>query len=973
MSKMFFALYCVSALLVPTIAAASPSAAGRFSTRQTLIQMPLRFEANSGQSAANVKFVARGPGYTMLLAAGEAVLSLRGGAVRMRVVDANPAATAKGLEQLDGVSNYLIGNDESRWIKNVSSYARVKFDAVYPGIDMIYYGSQRKLEYDFVVAPGADPSRIRLEFEGAGGLSVDDMGDLLIDGPEGVIRQHAPVVYQDIRGARRMVAGHYAIENGERVAFRLGAYDRKRELVIDPKLSYSTYIGTTADDGIFDIAVDSSGNVYAAGITGGSNFPTTTGALDTFFGPSQITNYLTPAYGDIFVTKFAPDGKTLVYSTFVGGGSADGVESIVVNSSGQVALVGATNSSDYPTKNGYRTTLLGLSMLPTDIVVTMLNAAGNGLIYSTYFGTTDNSVFDASFEGAGITFDSTGAIIIASQVLQGGNLPTRNAYQSTNNGGRLDAFVAKFDPTKTGDASLIFSTFLGGTGMDSATAVAVDSNNNVYVRGGTCSSNFPVTANAYQSSLKGTCDAFLSKLSANGSTLLYSTYFGGSNTEYGEDNEANEGPMSNVLPWRIYSSQFGGSYFGGGLAVDQSGNVYIGGTTRSTDLPVSTGAFQTASKGSIDAFLAKFDTTKTGAASLIYSTYLGGSNCDRARAVAVDANGVAFVHGETKSSSFPITTDAIQSTPGGNWDSFVSAISADGKSLLYSTFFGGSGDEQGLYGMRLDGKGGLYFGSASKSTNYPTTTGAYQTVNKGGWEAVLTKIDLGPQIVTVVNAASSQGGAVSPSEFVSFYGANMGPATGVPSATEVKGLGNVKVTFDDIEAFMTYASATQLNVVAPYKISGTTNARVTYGGNTSLPFPMQVAAAAPGIFTQQYGAGQAWVVNVQDWTFNSSTNAAARESYIEFWVTGQGLVTPESADGAVIQDGAWPVPVQPVKAIIGGKEVTPIWVGLVYTGMIQVNVQVPADATTGAAVPLQVKIGNATSRADVTVAIKPKT
>ena len=245
---------CVSAALLAANPAAAP--VNRSQAKQSLIQMPLRFEANRGQTDASVKFIARGPGYTMLLADREAVLNLRGGAVRMKLLGAGSPASARGLDQLRGVSNYLIGNDASKWRTEIPAYARVAFDGVYPGIDLVYYGSQRKLEYDFVVAPGADPGRIRLEFEGARKLSVNSSGDLVIDGPEGEIRQHAPVIYQEIGGTRKRVEGRYEIERSRQVSFHLASYDKKRTLVIDPKLSYSTYIGSSADDGIFDIAVD---------------------------------------------------------------------------------------------------------------------------------------------------------------------------------------------------------------------------------------------------------------------------------------------------------------------------------------------------------------------------------------------------------------------------------------------------------------------------------------------------------------------------------------------------------------------------------------------------------------------------------------------------------------------------------------------------------------------------------------------
>jgi uncharacterized protein (TIGR03437 family) len=959
--------------------------------KQSVLEARLRFEANQGQTDPRVKFVSRGPGYTMLLSGDGAILNLRGGPVRMTLRGASPSAAADGVDPLPGVSNYLVGNDRSKWRTGVQSFGRVRFHDVYPGIDLVYYGSQRQLEYDFVVSPGANPADIDLEFDGAERLSVDAAGDLVIDGPAGRMCEHRPAIYQQNGSQRTPVGGGYVVEPGNRARFRLAAYDRRRKLVIDPTLSYSTYFGGSGDDGIFDMAVDSKGYAYIGGVTGSADFPVDAGfgmgfqySLNT--GDTShdlVTKVLPTAFGDGFIAKIAPDGKTLVYCTYLGGGSADGVDALAIDANGNVAVMGATASTDFPVTAGAYQQSIGKM---DNMFVAELNAKGNGLIYSTYFGQSAAEL-DLSLEGNGIAIDSTGKIVIAGQTLQMTespvDLPIKNAAQQAFGGGNMDAFVAKFDPTLRGDASLVFSTFLGGSGIDSALRAATDSSDNIYVRGGTCSSDFPVTATAYQSKRDWSCDVFLTEFSPAGK-ILYSTYLGGGSAEYGHDPSASYGPLKTLFgtggntTLEFFSSVFGGSYFGSGLAIDKNGFVYVTGATRSTDFPTTAGAYRSSNTdNSLTAFVAKLDLTKSGQAGLVYSTLIGPG---RARSVAVDSSGVAYVVGETQDSGFPVTAGALQSTLGGGWDLFFSVIGTDGKSLLYSTYLGGSANEQGLFGIQLDPAGDVYIGAASQSTDFPVTKGALQTTNHGGWDGVLVKIDMGtlltgPSISGVTNAASGAVGGVAPGEYVSIYGKNLGPAQGVvsPAASgEQKGLGGVTVLFGSTEAYLAYASASQLNVLVPYGVSGTnTTVEVEYNGeqgSTSVP----VADVAPGIFTTGYGVGEAWVVNVQDYTWNSSTNAAAQGSWIEFWATGQGAVTPGGIDGSTIASGAWPLPTHPVTVVIGTEEVTPAWAGLIYTGEMQVNVQIPADAQAGGAVPLRLKIDGVLSRVEATVAIKAK-
>ena len=359
----------------------------------------------------------------------------------MQILGANPNSPASGVDEMPGKSNYFIGNDPKQWRANVANYTKVRYDRMYPGVDLVYYGNQRQLEYDFVVAPGADPSRIRLKFRGAGTLRIDDKGDLVLGAGDEQVRLQKPQVYQEASGTRKIVEGSY-FATANIVRFRVGDYDHSRALIIDPTLDYSTTFGGSGYDQGNGIAVDSSGNAYVAGFTASSNFPTTTGAFQTAYGGGDY---------DAFVTKLNATGTGLVYSTYFGGSGYDQGNGIAVDSAGNAYVTGFTASSNFPTTTG--------------------------------------------------------------------------AFQTAYGGGSSDAFVTKLNATGTG---LVYSTYLGGSGGDAGTGIAVDSSGNAYVTGNTNSSNFPATTGAFQATFGGYNDAFVTKLNATGTGLVYSTYFGGS-------------------------------------------------------------------------------------------------------------------------------------------------------------------------------------------------------------------------------------------------------------------------------------------------------------------------------------------------------------------------------------------------------------------------------------------------------------
>jgi hypothetical protein len=694
--------------------------------------LPLSFEANQGQTDAEVRFLSRGSGYTLFLIGDEAVFSMRASkavpsvaghhsqrepvepttnaAVRMKLVKANPAAKVTGEEELPGKSNYFIGNDAKKWRSNVPTYGKVKYEGIYSGIDLVYYGNQRQLEYDFVVAPGANPRRIQFDVRGAKHISRDKNGDLVIRMTDGEVHWRKPVVYQENDGKRIEIDGNYVIRRGRRVGFELAGYDSKRSLIIDPVLGYSTYLGGSGVDRGNSIEVDSSGNAYVTGSTESTNFPTTPGAFQTTCngGSNCATD------GDAFVTKLNPSGSALVYSTFFGGSNTDVGRGIAVDSSGNAYVTGSTASADFPVTSGaFQTT-------PGGIFVTKLNPSGSALVYSTYLGNSNTDT------GQGIAVDGSGNAYITGAA--GSGFPTTSgAFQTTCGGGSLcyyvDAFVTKFNAS---GSALVYSTYLGGSYADIGNGIALDSSGNAYVTGSTASPDFPITPGAFQTSCnnkypncvaEGT--AFVTEFNALGSALVYSSYLGGSSHESGS-----------------------------GIAVDGSGNAYVTGQTTSSDFPVTPGAAQTACGGSPydcgygDAFVTEFN--PPGSA-LLYSSYLGGSNYDIGYGIALDSLGNAYVTGYTQSSNFPVTPGAFQATCGGGntncssfGDAMVTEINPTGTALLYSTYLGGSADDYGS-GIAVDSAGDVYVMGSTDSTNFPVTPGAFQVTYRGGVDAFAAK------------------------------------------------------------------------------------------------------------------------------------------------------------------------------------------------------------------------------------------
>ena len=663
-------------------------------------KLPLHFEANQGQTHEDVRFLSRGAGYSLYLTAGEAVLVLtrpspdENGkrnvqaspgpraqeepvALRMALVGANRKPLVSGLDQLPGKANYFIGKDQSKWRTNVPTYGKVHYREVYPGIDLVYYGNQRQLEYDFVVAPGADPKKIVLGFKGAEKLKIDAEGNLVLNAAGGEIRQHKPIIYQEVDGIRHEIAGSYVRKGANRVGFKVATYDTSRPLVIDPVLSYSTYLGGSGNDYGSGIAVDADGNVYTTGLAASVNFPTTAGAFRPAFGGS----------GDAFVTKLDRTGSVLVYSTYLGGSGHEHGEKLAVDAAGNAYVTGHTRSTDFPTTLGAVQTLSGGM---DDTFVAKLDPAGSGLVYSTYLG---GGGIDF---GLGIAVDADGNAHVTGYT-DSTNFPvTAGAFQLIAGGGN-DAFVTKLNPTGTG---AVYSTYLGGSVQDYGRGIAVDISGNAYVAGSTDSPNFPTTPDAYRLTFAGGWDdPFVTKLNPAGG-LVYSTYLGGSSDDRGS-----------------------------GIAVDAGGNAYIAGTTWSLDFPTTLGAFQPVyGGGAYDGYVIKLDPTGS---TLVYSTYLGGIELDYGQGIAVDAHGNAYVTGNTYSINFPTTASAFQRSFGGGSDAFVTKLNPSGSALVYSSYLGGNASDYG-WGIAVDAADNAYVAGATSSGNFPTTSGAFQPGFGGG-------------------------------------------------------------------------------------------------------------------------------------------------------------------------------------------------------------------------------------------------
>jgi Beta-propeller repeat/Abnormal spindle-like microcephaly-assoc'd, ASPM-SPD-2-Hydin len=726
--------------------------------------LPLTFEANQGQTGPQVKFLSRGRGYTAFLTAGGIVLSLRPNqpvpvqpassaaapkqsqppvtTLQLKLMGAAQNPAVVGENPQPGSVNYFIGKDPTKWHTNVPTYARVRYKNVYPGIDLVYYGNQGQLEYDFALSPGADPGRIQFEITGASQIDLDATGNLVLQTRTGEFHFQSPVVYQESNGLSVPVSGTYILNDPTHVGFSIAGHDPSMPLVIDPTLVYSTYLGGVGDDQVSGIAVDGAGSVYIAGYTDSADF-----LLTTIGTPSTGTDH-------VFVAKLDPTGSTLIYADYIGGSNPDYGVGLALDSANNVYVTGSTESSDFPTTvNAYQAVEPGIY----NGFLTKISAAGSALVYSTYLGGTG---FD---QPASIGVSTLGEAHVAGSTTSQ-DFPVVNAYQNdafANQAGNY-GFVTKF--TADG-SSLVYSTYLAGnltvlqdSPYTAVSAVTLDANGNAYVAGTTNTSNFPATQGAYLTTNspvpEGTI-GFVTKFASAG-TLDYSTY--------------------------IYGSS--GNPIGiGAIAVDASGSAYITGTVSSDGtFPItSTGICNPGIYDCSYTFVSKFDPT---ASTLLYSTFLGPNNLASPQSIAVDARNNAYVLATTNSATFG-TNNAMQGQAGG-WDMLLVEIDASAATELFATYLGASGSDFAS-GIAVDANGSIYVAGFTNSADFPVTQGTFQNLLAGNTDAFVMKIgnNSAPAVSLSPSAlqyASLQVGSTSPAQTVLLR--NMGSsALSIPSIT----------------------------------------------------------------------------------------------------------------------------------------------------------------------------------------------
>lgn len=685
-----------AAVPVPDTASAAQTDA-----RRAFAQMPLSFEANRGQVDARSEFLARGEGFTLFLTQKGAVFDLeaparsrkaqrtaRRVAVALDPVGANPAPRVVGGHRRAGTTSYFLGNDPSHWQRDVPTFDRVRYRDLYPGIDMVFHGARSGAEYDFVVAPGSDPARIGYRLRGTDGIRIEH-GDLVATTAVGDFVHRAPVAYQRIDGERRTVPAAFRIAHGV-ISFDLGAYDPGRPLVIDPEtdLEYATYLGGSGFEIGHAIALDG-GDAYVTGTSGSTDFPTTTGP----YGAATGSN--------VYVARISPDGAgaaDLVSAAVLGGAGTDSGMSIAVDG-GDTFVTGIVRASPFPATSDFPTTPGAFDesfngVEDAFLARFSLESTGSAdLTYATFLG-------GSGFDDARSVVVHGGDVYLAGSAESPDYPTTAGAFDRTL-AGVTDATFTRLSPDGAGAADLVYSTYFGGGGIDSAWALAMDAGD-AYLTGSTWDvSDFPTTPGALDRTLGGEKDAFVTRISPDGAEaadLVYSTYLGGPSWD-----DAN------------------------GITV-AGGDAYVVGTARSARFPTTAGAYDRTYNGDTDGFVSRVSPDSAGSKDLRYSTFLGGGQEDWVDSIVVK-NGALYICGGSESANFPTTVSAYDRTYGGGVDGTVARIvpRAKGKAdLKYSTFLGGNGWDT-LYQLVMDG-GTAYVAGWTDSDDLPTTAGAFDTV-----------------------------------------------------------------------------------------------------------------------------------------------------------------------------------------------------------------------------------------------------
>jgi hypothetical protein len=724
--------------------------------QEVLALAPMRFEANQGQGPAVAKYIARGRGYLLSLTPDGAAMNLSktastattGGAtvptasIRMHWHGAAANPLIGGVDPQQERRNFMVG-ERGNWHTDVETFNKVRYTGLYPGVDAVFYGNQNELEYDFVVAPGADPGVIRLGFEGADSLSIADNGDLELTVGSDRVVQHAPRIYQEIGGQRREVDGKYVLAANNEVRFQLAAYDADQPLVIDPVLKYSTYLGNTSYDSANAITVDSAGDIYVTGYTNSASFPLSgayDGTCNGYSGGGTPTDCANSK--DVFVTKISGSTGAIVYSTFIGGDSDDVGRGIAVDANGRAFVTGSSEGVGFPTTTANPINSFNQNVAPNSTAgssfVTVLNAAGDALVYSAFI--TDTGI--VTLRGVGLDADgnvfAAGLINPSNSTIS--NCPAVDASAGTSSS--FHALIVKFTngTTPAFDKCRMLTTSDGETNPYAMTVEG----HSVYLTG------------RYDAGATNGWDAFIAIYDDTNDDWSYGSD-GGTGVDYG---------------WAI--------------DVDGSGNIYVAGSTTSTNFPVSAPMGSTAYDSTLafeDAFVWKFDSSFNS----VYSTYLGGDSQDIAYGIVADADGTAVVTGFTYYSTFPVTATAAQATGGGGKDGFVTRLNASGSALVASTFLGGSGSDEGR-AIALSG-GAIYVAGETGSTTLPVTTAsphtpAAQISNGGGVvDAFIARIVPGVNLAASIAASPTAPAATQATTITVTLGNAATVGNNVPSTT----------------------------------------------------------------------------------------------------------------------------------------------------------------------------------------------
>ncbi len=839
-------------------------------TAQPAASLPVFFMENRGQADPQVKFMVKRQDFSAYFLEQEILLSWGSKQVPLRLVGAQKPSSVEGMEELSGKANFLTGTKQDQWVTDIPMNGAVLYRQVWPGIDMVYGGTERRLKSEFRVAPNADCAKIRWTYGASFHVSVESDGSLLVEG-EGVrLSEDAPVLYQIKDGQKQSVAGEFQVFGNSTVGFRIGSYDHTLPLVVDPVINFSSFLGGSSQDQGTSVALDPYGNAIVAGWTTSNNFAPT--------GPSKMKPFSGSV--DAFVAKFKDKGDQIVYCTYLGGTGDDRALGIAVDSSSNAYLTGYTTSSNFPVTTGaLQTRLMG----GRDAFVVKLNSAGNALLYSTYLGGTGND------SGNAIAVDSAGKAYVTGDTLST-NFPVSSPYQSTLRGAQ-DAFLAVLTATANG---FTYSTYLGGMSDEHATAIAVNSTGNAFITGSTFSPDFPVL-NAFQPITGGNQDAFVTEFNSAGRTLVFSSYLGGTGGTPGLLEE------------------------GAGIVLDSAGRITVAGTTSSVNFPVTAAALQkTFLGGNTDGFITQLDSTgKT----ILSSTYVGGSSVDRVTGVTADPLGYLYLVGYTASQDFS-NIRSVQRTNRGQYNGFLAKFHPGLTSLIYSTYLGGTGSDA-ITGVAADRFGNALLVGYTSSSDFPVAgvLGAAQKYKYGTSTAFLTKIVTG---WTIVVGATYQGVSYFTSDWGHNGGSNgtaswldsvFGAANDVPIMGDWSGTGTSKMGVFRNGVWMldyngngvwdgtsggdrqfTYGQAGDIPVVGDWDGTGTLKAGYVRQGVWHLDKSGLIRGTATGKPEQVFSLGNATDAPiVGDWSGNGVTKVGVYRGGV-FYLDYDGDFALTSAD-----------------------------------------------------------------------------